>query len=93
MVSTAVTMITRGDSSVWIQKIYKYFHDRPFTYKRIAKRFPRFNRALITAMHNSKIIQLQNGNKRATGISKKNPTVWVFSSEALMILQRYYQER
>ena len=93
MTSTIITMVTRGDSAVWVQKIYTKFRAEPFTCKKILKRFPRFNRALLRAMHNANVIRLKNGNKRVTGISKTHPSVWVFSNEALMVLQRYYQDK
>jgi len=89
MVSCIITMVSRGDSSVWIQKIYQYFKHKPFTCKDITDRLPEFNKATLTAMRNSNVIRLLNRKKRAVGLSTKKPSVWVFTTEALFVLQRY----
>lgn len=90
--SYVAIMIKRGESSEWIQKIYRYFGDKPFTCKAITKKIPDFRGSMITAMHNSNVIRLLSGQKRAIGISKKNPSVWIFTSEALCILKESIKE-
>jgi hypothetical protein len=92
MTSVVYTMIARGKSSELIQKIYTLYKSEPFTYKGIRKKIPHIRASLITAMHNSNVIKLTNGNKRVSGITKKTPSVWVFTSEALLLLQKYYRE-
>jgi len=83
-------MILKGDSSIAIQKIYNYFGGKPFTYKKIMRKIPMFKRALITSMRETKVIRLVNRNKRAIGITKKNPSLWIFTTEALFVLQKMY---
>lgn len=90
--SYVAIMIKRGESSEWIQKVYHYFKNKPFTCKAITKKIPDFRGSMLTAMHNSNVIKLLNGKRRATGISKKNPSIWVFTSEALCILKDYIKE-
>lgn len=82
------TMVSRGEAAEWIQKLYQKVKNKPFTYKEIAKKIPHFRIPLLTAMHNSNVIKLLNGHKRATGVSKKNPSVWVFTAEALFVLEK-----
>jgi len=83
------TMIKRGESSEWIQKIYTTFKNKPFTCKAITRKIPQFKKSMITAMHNSNVIKLLNGKRRAIGMSKKNPSVWVFTTEALCVLKDF----
>lgn len=92
MTSIVYTMVARGDSSEWIKEVYRRYKSHPFTYKELRKKIPEFKSSMITAMHNSNVIKLMNGNKRATGISKKNPALWVFTSEALVLLQKLYND-
>jgi hypothetical protein len=86
-------MITRGESSILVQKIYHYCGDKPFTYKKVAKKLPYIKKSLMTAMHNANVVRLENRKKRAVGISKKNPSVWVFTTEALFLLQKMYGDK
>jgi hypothetical protein len=83
------TMVSRGEAAEWVQKLYQKVKNKPFTYKDIRKKIPEFRCSLLTAMHNSNVIKLLNGKKRATGRTKKNPTVWVFTTEALFLLEKY----
>jgi hypothetical protein len=90
MVSHVVqAMVSRGDAAEWVQKLYCRVKDKPFTYKDIRTKLPEFKSSLLTAMRNSNVIRLLNGKKRATGKTKKNPTVWVFTAEALFLLEKY----
>jgi hypothetical protein len=90
MVSHVVqAMVSRGESAEWIQRLYHKVKNKPFTYKEITKKVPSFRSSLLTAMRNSNVIKLLNGKKRATGKTKKNPTVWVFTAEALFLLEKY----
>jgi len=82
-------MIERGSSSTLIKRLYHYVKDKPFTFKSMSKKLPHLRSSMITAMHNTNIIRLLNGKKRAIGISKKNPSVWVFTTEALILLSKY----
>lgn len=84
------TMVSRGNAAEWIQELYQKVKNKPFTYKEIKRNVPEFKKSLLTAMHNSNVIRLFNGKKRATGRTKKNPTVWVFTAEALFLLEKYY---
>lgn len=72
-----------------IKKIYEHFGEEPFTCKDVINKVPEFRKALITMMHNTNVIRLVNRKKRAVGISKKNPSMWIFTTEALFVLQRY----
>jgi hypothetical protein len=90
MATTIVSaMLSRGEAAEWIQRLYQKVKNKPFTYKEIIKKVPHFRVPLLTAMHNSKVIRLLNGKKRATGVSKKNPSVWVFTAEALFVLEKH----
>jgi len=82
-------MVTRGRSGEWIQKIHKYFGSKPFTCKDILKKLPEFSGgSMLTQMRNA-VIRLLNRKKRAVGLSTKKPSVLVFTTEALFVLQRY----
>lgn len=89
MVSCVVTMVTRGRSGEWIQKIHKYFGERPFTCKDIFKRIPEFSGGSLARMREANVIRLKNRKKRAIGMTTKQPSVWMFTTEALFVLQRY----
>lgn len=54
-------MITRGESSILVQKIYHYCGDKPFTYKKVAKKLPYIKKSLMTAMHNANVVGLRTG--------------------------------
>jgi hypothetical protein len=86
-------MITKGDSGIAIQRIYNYFGGKPFTYQKVMKKIPKFKRALITSMRETSVIKLVNGKKRAVGITTKNPSVWVFTTEALFVLRKMYDDK
>jgi hypothetical protein len=86
-------MITRGQSSIWIEKIYKYFGQKPFTCKKIMRKIPDFSGgSMLTAMRSANVIRLVNRKNRAVGMRKDNPSVWVFTTEALFLLQKHYGE-
>jgi len=88
MVSCVITLVTRGRSGEWIRKIHKYFGERPFTYKDITKKIPDFSGGSLARMREANVIRLKNRKKRAIGMTKKQPSVWVFTTEALFVLQR-----
>ena len=81
-------MVCRGIYSERIAKIYKTFNDKSFTYKQITKKIPDFKASYLKAMHDSNVIKLLNGKKKATGLSKKTPPIWIFTAEALFFLQK-----
>ena len=90
MVSCVVTMVTRGRSGEWIQKIHKYFGSKPFTCKDILKKLPEFSGgSMLAQMRSANVIRLETRKKRAVGMRKDAPSVWVFTTEALFVLQRY----
>jgi hypothetical protein len=82
------TMVKRGEYSEWVQKLYLKFGRKPFTYKQALKKIPHFKPSLLNAMRNSHVIKLLDGRIRAIGRSKKNPSVWVFTAEALFLLEQ-----
>lgn len=93
MTSCTSVMITRGQSSIWIEKIYKYFGKKPFTCQAVVKKIPDFSGgSMITAMRSANVIRLENKKKRAVGMRTDKPSVWVFTTEALFILQKHYGE-
>jgi len=78
---------------VFVQKLYKYFGNKSFTYKKAIGKIPDFKVSMIRAMHNANVVRLENRKKRAVGISKKNPSVWIFTTEALFLLQKMYGDK
>lgn len=92
IMSIVSTMIRRGDYSERIQKIYEYVkkkkNDNTFTYQELSKKFPSFHQAYLKNMRESNVIKLLNGKHRVTATDKKHPTVWVFTSEALFVLEQ-----
>jgi len=90
MTSYTSILITRGQSSIWIQQIYKYFGKKPFTCKEITKKIPDFSGgSMLTQMREANVIRLENRKKRAIGMRKDSPSVWVFTTEALFVLQKH----
>jgi hypothetical protein len=82
-------MITKGQSSIWIQKIYKCFGKKPFTCQDIIDEIPDFSGgSMLTRMREANVIRLKNKKKRAIGMRTGIPSVWVFTTEALFILQK-----
>lgn len=92
IMSVVTTMIHRGDYAERIQKIYEYVkkkkNDKTFTYQELSKKFPSFHQAYLKSMRESNVIKLLNGKSRVTATDKKHPTVWVFTSEALFVLEQ-----
>jgi hypothetical protein len=89
MTSCTSVLITKGQSSIWIQKIYKCFGKTPFTCKDITEKIPDFSGgSMLTQMREANVIRLKNRKKRAIGMRKDTPSIWVFTTEALFILQR-----
>jgi len=90
--SIVSTMIHRGDYSERIAQIYAYVKkkkkDQTFTYQEICKKIPEFHQAYLKNMRESNVIKLLNGKRKVTATDKKHPTVWVFTTEALFILEQ-----
>jgi hypothetical protein len=83
-------MVSRGDSSIIIQKIYTYFGEKPFTFHQISKKIPQVRPSFLMSMRNSNVVKLVNGKIRSVGRTKKNPSLWRFTAEALIVLQKQY---
>jgi uncharacterized protein YnzC (UPF0291/DUF896 family) len=84
-------MIHRGDYAERIQKIYAYVkkkNDKSFTYQELVKKIPEFHQAYLKSMRESNVIKLLNGKRKVTSTNKKHPTVWVFTTEALFLLEQ-----
>lgn len=57
------------------------------------KKVPDFSGgSMLTAMRSANVIKLVNRKKRAIGMKTNKPSVWVFTTEALFILQKHYGE-
>ena len=92
IMSVVSTMIHRGDYAERIQNIYNYVkkkkNNKTFTFQEIHKKFPSFHQAYLKSMRESNIIKLLNGKQRVTATDKKHPTVWIFTTEALFLLDQ-----